>query len=218
MKKIYLLLILGIAATTHDSFAMMQMMRKMFKSYTTKPTFDNSNILVTQKSKEKLQKIEQDYQTTCHLIQNKSKELDNYKKPSDLIKDLSKDLSRDNSTEPMFHNLVFSYNDIKFLDKHFDTISKNYGTDYAWNNIICLMHTELENTRKDFQNAELIHSAALVSLNQEQRPLHKSLYYLNFDNYDNPVPVNIECWQQKDKDTIIKNIEKYKKTLSPSKE
>jgi hypothetical protein len=142
MKKIYLfLLTLGCATATHNSFTMMQMMRKILRPYTTQPTFDNSKILISKKSAEKIQMIRQDYQTMSHFITNKSKELNLYKKPSDLINDLSHNKSI--RTKQMSPTMVFYQNDIDFLDQRFKETSMQHGSNYAWSNVISLMHTKL---------------------------------------------------------------------------
>ena len=214
MKKIHIfLLTLGCATLTHNSFTMMQKIRTVLKPYTTnKPTVDTSKILITKKSKEKIQMIGQDYDAICDLITNKSKELIFYEKPSDLINSLSQNNSI--STKYMSPGIVFLQEDINFLDQQFKKVSTQHGSNYAWGNIIFLMHTNLENRFNDIRDHVFMHSAARVSLRQKQRLPKLFNLFNSSSDYDDTIAFNIESWATSEKDKMIKNIQHHKNILS----
>jgi hypothetical protein len=173
-----------------------------------------SKILITKKSDQKMQNITQDYQIISDRLNNKAKNfihLDKkYKKPSDLLNDLLQDKSI-NTTE-MHLSKIFSHDDIQYLDQQFaKALAQSKSQELAWNNTIFLIHTKLENESDYFMDRELIHSAALVSLQQDGQ-LPKIFEFNNFrDEEDNIIPFNIEHWSEKDKNEILEKIQTRKK-------
>ncbi|HLJ31560.1 MAG TPA: hypothetical protein VKU36_03935 [Candidatus Babeliales bacterium] len=211
MKKYLLFLSLGIITTATDSLAMMGMMRKVFKSYTTQPTVDNLTILVTKQSQTKIQEIAQDYNTISNLITHTSKKLNLYKKPSDLINALSQDKSI--RTTKMSPSMAFFQHDTEFLDQYFEQLSAKYNASYAWENVLPLIQAKLTSTTYYFTHREFVHNAALVSLKQEQQ-LPKSFAIWNACEGDNIVSFNTKHWSQKQRSEIIEEIQHYKNLVS----
>ena len=195
MKKYSLLLSLSIVTTTTNSCAIIQ------------------KIFITKTAITRMQQIGQDYQTITNFINKNSQKLNSYKKPSDLINDLLQEKSI--NTKYMTPEMVFFKNDINFLDQQFEKASTQHGMDFAWNNIIFLMHTKLENTCDDLKDNEVIKSAARVALKQEQSHASNNLMFFSNEYEDkNIVSFDTKHWSKEDKENMSERINTLKNNLS----
>ena len=175
-----------------------------------------SLILISKKSSQKLQTIENDYQKLYGAFQRKYGKIENrYNKPSDLITDLCQDKSI--NTKHMTPNFVFVQEDVNFLDQEFSGIERQYSTIYAWSTALLIMRRTLKDTCDNLKKRELIRSAARVALRQDPTFTLKCKTFDFFGECDNTVVYNLEHLEQADKDNIPEAIKRYKNILAKNK-
>lgn len=182
---------------------------------------NSPSILISKKSSQKLRTIESDYKKLYKAIQSKmdgwltTTIYSRYNKPSDLIADLCQDKSI--NTKHMTPNLVFTAEDVTFLNQEFKGLSRQYSTVYAWSTALIIIRKTLKIACDNLKKRELIRSAARVALRQNPAFTEKCRLFDLFDECHNVVFYNLEHLEQEDQGNMLKAIKGYKNILAKNK-